>query len=103
MATVGLRVCFVFLMFLAVSAEKVSQGTQTELPRNFFDYSNLSIQDLLRCGAMVVGMLVIAMSDKRGEIRNWQTMDAFLSIAEGFAAYFFPQQILEYIVRASLC
>ena len=102
MATVGFRVCILFLFILAATAKKVDQETQTESSRKIFDFNSLSIQDLLRCGGVVVTIIAVFMSDKRGEIKNWQTMEALMCTGEGFAMYFFPQQMLGYLVSTHI-
>eukprot|EP00914_Ancora_sagittata_P024104 GHVO01047947.1.p1 GENE.GHVO01047947.1~~GHVO01047947.1.p1 ORF type:complete len:348 (-),score=24.03 GHVO01047947.1:584-1627(-) len=93
-STVGLRLSLVVLLICAVYAKKTSQGTQTEPPKKVFDFDALSVQDLLRCGVVSVLFIIIGLSDKRGEIRNWQTLESVLMFAQGCAFYFFPEEIL---------
>ncbi|ELU11036.1 hypothetical protein CAPTEDRAFT_188583 [Capitella teleta] len=100
--TVGLRFSLVLLLICAVCAKKISQGTQTEPPKKIFDFDALNVRDLMRWLATVVVIFIVGLSDKRGEIRNWQTLESLMMFVEGFGFYFFPEELLAYSVSDTM-
>ncbi len=102
---VGLCGVLVLLPSLCIGAANKTEGDKKGV-NMFINFANLDIVDYLRSGFMAAVFLATILSDNGGRGRSgqkwrWPALDGVATLIFGLAFYFFPEQLLQYIVSGS--